>query len=264
MFRFDLDTPQLADAYTRVSPLLFVSGKKLVEALDLAPGQHVLDVGCGTGVLADHVAKLVAPHGLVVGIDPLPHRIAIAQRRQRANLAFQVGSASDLGAFAAAAFDAAYLHLVLHWLPDKRETLRQLRRVLKDGAPIGLTTSARDHDNTLFSARVDMLSRPPYSAYAAAAPVDGRVSRRELAALLETSGFRVTRLDTQPTVVEWPTAEQAIAFTEAISAGNLFGHLCEELRQPARAELAATLERSRHGGLIRIEGARTLAVACAC
>jgi arsenite methyltransferase len=264
MARLDCDTPDLAEAYARASPLLFVPGKRLVEALHLAPGQHVLDVGCGTGVLAEHVARLVGPEGLVVGIDPLPHRVALAQRRQRANLTCRIGNAFDLSEFATGAFDAAYLHLVLHWLPEKRAPLRQLHRVLKPGAPVGITTSARDRDNTLITACATVLSRSPYNAYAAAAPSEGRVTSTELADILADSGFRVTRLETESTIAEWRTAEQALVFFEAITAGNPFAHLDESLRQAARVELAAVLERHRQGGVIRTEGARILAIASTC
>jgi arsenite methyltransferase len=261
MFRFDLDTPELAQAYGHASPFLFLSGKRLVHALDLAPGHRVLDVGCGTGLLADYVSRLVGADGLVVGIDPLPIRVAMAQQRGRPNVRFQVGTAFDLSDFEADSFDAAYLHLVFHWLPDKVEPLRQLHRVLKPGASVGLTTSARECENTLATACAMVLSHPPYNAYAAGEARSGHVTSAELAQLLRENGFCLTRLETEPTMAEWPSANEAIAFSETISAGNLFGHLPEALRQPARAELVATLERLRRRDVIRIDGARILAVA---
>src|SRR5205085_2142554 len=47
--------------------------------LDLHPGQHVLDVGCGSGVVARDVARRVQPNGRVVGVDPSPAPIAAAR-----------------------------------------------------------------------------------------------------------------------------------------------------------------------------------------
>jgi ubiquinone/menaquinone biosynthesis C-methylase UbiE len=262
MFRVDLDTPALAEAYQRASPLLFLAGKRLVHALGVAQGHHVIDVGCGTGVLAEYVSRLVGAEGLVVGIDPLERRIAIAQQRQRSNLRFQVGTALDLSAFPAGRFDAAYMHLVFHWLPDKIEPLRQVHRLLKPGARLGLTTSAGECENTLQTACADLFAQPPYDAYRERWNARSRpVSSLEVERLLHDTGFAITRLEVEPTTAHWPTAEEAIAFSETISAGNLFGHLPEALRPRARVDLAATLERFRHQDMIRIEGARILAIA---
>jgi len=77
-----LDTPELAQQYEKFSAdRQFVAGKTLVAKLGVRNGERVLDVGSGTGLLAEHAAKLVGPTGSVVGIDPLPHRIDIARRK---------------------------------------------------------------------------------------------------------------------------------------------------------------------------------------
>lgn len=264
MFRFDLDSTDLAQSYVHASAFLFPSGRKMLEALRLEPGHHVLDVGCGTGLLADYVSRLVGSTGLVIGIDPLPLRIAIAQKRQRPNLRFSIGTALDLTALAAESFYAAYMHLVFHWLPDQAEALRQLHRVMKPGARLGVTTSARERVNTMEALRADILSRPPYRDFPQAREANHRVTSGELRGLLHDAGFRVTQLDTEPTAAQWSNAEQAIAFSETISAGNLFGHLPEALRQPARSELAASLDTLGAQDAIRVEGARIVAVACRC
>jgi len=61
----------------------FEHGKQLLAALDIRPGQKVLDIGTGTGRLAIYVAGLIGPSGRVVGIDPLPTRIESARYPQR-------------------------------------------------------------------------------------------------------------------------------------------------------------------------------------
>src|SRR4051812_21750351 len=92
-----LDTAELASRYEAVSlDRQFLYGKVLIERLGLRPGERVLDVGSGTGLLAEHVAKIVGERGSVLAIDPLPLRIDIAQRRARSNLTFRVGDAYEL------------------------------------------------------------------------------------------------------------------------------------------------------------------------
>src|SRR5229473_4240462 len=86
-----LDNSELARDYDRISATRqFQSGKRLVADLSIKPGEHVLDVGCGTGLLAEHIADLVGSTGYVLGVDPLPLRIELAQAKARPTLEFKV------------------------------------------------------------------------------------------------------------------------------------------------------------------------------
>jgi ubiquinone/menaquinone biosynthesis C-methylase UbiE len=100
-----LDTLALAEHYEKASvDRQFVAGKRLIEKIDIQPGQVVLDVGAGTGLLAAHVSGVVGQAGRVVAVDPLPLRIEIAKRKARPNLTFLVGDAYDLSNFPDAKF----------------------------------------------------------------------------------------------------------------------------------------------------------------
>jgi len=132
------DTLELAQTYEQAGIRQFNHGKYLVGPLAVKAGDHVLDIGAGTGRLAEFVADLVGPQGRVVGIDPLENRIAIAQLRQSDNLRFAVGRAEDLSRFEAGEFDAVYPNSVFHWIENKRGTLQEIYRVLKPGGRLGL------------------------------------------------------------------------------------------------------------------------------
>ena len=111
--------------------------EKLVALARLAPGEAVLDVGCGTGTLAITARRQVGPSGTVHGIDASPEMIARAERKARTadvEVAFKIGSAQNLP-FADAQFDAVTLTVMLHHLPRKgrEECAREVRRVLKPG-----------------------------------------------------------------------------------------------------------------------------------
>ena len=52
----------------------------LLAAAEPQPGERVLDVGCGTGIVARHVAAHVRPYGEVIGLDPSADMLTVARR----------------------------------------------------------------------------------------------------------------------------------------------------------------------------------------
>ena len=256
-----LDTQELAHHYEQVSAAhQFKAGQLLIEELAVTPGEKVLDVGSGTGLLAEYVAGLVGPTGSVVGIDPLPLRIALAQQKGRSNLSFKVGTADDLREFPEASFDVVYLNAVLHWLPDKLGPLREFFRVLKRGGRLGISTGSKDHPLQVLKTQI--LAREPYRHYAeVSGGIAHRVSAGELESLLHQTGFEIKTITVRPHVRHYPTPEAAIEFVEASSFGNFLGHLPTELRMAAREEIMRELEQYRTPEGIRWDGARIIAVA---
>ncbi|HXM89715.1 MAG TPA: class I SAM-dependent methyltransferase [Candidatus Acidoferrum sp.] len=248
----NLDTADLAERYERISAdRQFRGGQEMLRELKLAPGETVLDIGCGTGMLAEYAASLVGANGSVVGLDPLPLRIEIAKKRSAANLSFKLGNAYDLGDVAAGSFDVVYMNAVFHWLPEKSAPLRAVLRALKPGGRFGLTTVSPERDrNWLNVIRQRVLAREPYSKFPEAQAVQNyRVGRDELEKLLLDSGFAIATLETRVSSRDaargqW-TIEGALEFAEASSFGNFLGHLPKELQAQAREEIKRELENLR-------------------
>jgi arsenite methyltransferase len=258
------DNEELARDYDRVSAgRQFQSGKLLVRELAIAPGERVLDVGCGTGLLAEHIADLVGPAGHVLGVDPLPLRIELAQAKARTNLQFKVADAYDLSTIPAADFDVVCLNAVFHWLPEKSGPLREFARVLKPGGRLGISSGAKG-PRTRFEEIVSaVLARPPFSAYAR--PPGGlthRIDEREMRQLLTAAGFEVKSIESQESVRSFASPQALVRYSEASSFGNLLAHLPVELRPAAREvigrELAAL---AAPDGTISRSSRRLLAVA---
>jgi ubiquinone/menaquinone biosynthesis C-methylase UbiE len=258
-----LDTPELARHYEDVSSdRQLKAGKVLVEKLSLKPGEDVLDVGGGTGLLAAHVADLVGPSGLVTAIDPLPLRIEIAKRKARLNLTFRVGDAYELDGYESASFDVVYLNAVLHWLPEKLGPLGSFHRLLKTGGRLGITTGAGEQLGTLQEVRKRVLTRAKYASFPeSTAGTAQRVTVPELRRLLERTGFTVASLELVPHATIHSSPAAAIEFSQASSFGNFLGHLPPDLRAAAQAEIVSELEAFRVPEGIRLEGARIFAIA---
>lgn len=111
--------------------------ERLVQLARLAPGETVLDVGCGTGSLAIAAQRQVGAAGSVTGLDASPELIARARRkaaRAGVDARFTVGVVEALP-YPAAAFDVVLSTLMLHHLPAaaREQCAHQMRRVLKPG-----------------------------------------------------------------------------------------------------------------------------------
>src|SRR5262245_55493090 len=109
--------------------------RKTVDLANIAPGERVLDVGCGPGRLAILAAALAGPTGAVCGIDPSPEMVEVARRnaaRTDIVVRFEVGVIEALP-FPDGDFDVVLSSLMLHHLPDalKRRGLAEVRRTLK-------------------------------------------------------------------------------------------------------------------------------------
>jgi ubiquinone/menaquinone biosynthesis C-methylase UbiE len=100
------------------------------------PGLAWLDVGCGTGALAEAVAERCAPKRLA-GIDPSPGFLDVARRRLAGRAELRQADAQALP-FQAAEFDRVVSGLVLNFVPDQPRAAAEMIRVLRPGGEAAL------------------------------------------------------------------------------------------------------------------------------
>jgi SAM-dependent methyltransferase len=111
-------------------PALFLEWSgRVAEAARLERGQKVLDVACGTGVLARRAIECVQPGGAVTGLDRNDGMLSIA-RRKAPGIDWQLGRAESLP-FEDAAFDRVVSQFGLMFFEDQVKALREMWRVLR-------------------------------------------------------------------------------------------------------------------------------------
>jgi len=246
---FSHDSARLAEAYDRLSDSQLEGGKRLVERMDLRPGERVLDVGCGTGRLARWIAERVAPGGSVVGIDPLADRIAIARARSP-GISFEVGQAEDLGAFADGSFDAVCMSAVFHWVADRPKALAEARRVLRPGGRLGVTTLPRElmAASSVTAVVGPVLGRSPYAErvdLSKLAIASRGHTTSEIVTMVVESGLQLTELHVVRRTRVHASGRDLVDFLEASSFGNFMRMVPEEMWPSLRVDLAAAFEASR-------------------
>src|ERR1700675_2492777 len=102
-------------------------------------GEEVLDVACGTGVVARSAARCML-HGHITGLDLNKGMLAVARTivSEGASIDWIEGSALDLP-FPAGKFDLVLCQLGLQFFPDQRRALREMRRVLSPSGRVAVS-----------------------------------------------------------------------------------------------------------------------------
>ncbi|MET0342430.1 MAG: methyltransferase domain-containing protein [Polyangiales bacterium] len=251
---YHLDSPELAAAYDKVGVRQFEHGKVLIAALAPQPGERVLDVGCGTGLLGGYVAGLVAPAGEVVGVDPLPLRIEIAGTKHP-RFSASVGTAEDLSRFPDASFDVAYLNSVFHWVADKPRALRELLRVLKPGGRLGVNSADGDRAHQSASLVRDVVNELGFGEAAAASGfgTNYRVNGVELATLLHDAGFVGVKVDPHTFVDSVTGSDDLITWSTSSSFGNFLSDLDEAKTARVRQRIEEKLAAKKQHGAVELE-----------
>jgi ubiquinone/menaquinone biosynthesis C-methylase UbiE len=181
----------------------------LVERAGLSSGDRVLDVACGTGVVAFEAAERVGPTGTVAAVDVNAGMLAVARSLPLppgAGITWHECSALDLP-FPPGSFDAALCQFGLQFVPDRPRALREMSRVLALGGRLGLSVFSPIERNPATHALSDALDRH-------VAPDASRTKRtehalddpRRLEALVADAGFGDVRVETVTKTIHFPSA----------------------------------------------------------
>ena len=177
-------------------PALFAGwAERVAAAAKIDPGTRVLDVACGTGVLARAVAAHAGASGSVTGVDLDPGMVAVA-RRLAPTLAWKEGSAESLP-FPNASFDVVVSQFALMFFADKRQALREMLRVLVPGGRLCVAVWAALEDTPPYATEVALLERYVSKAAADALRLPFALGNRaDVTALFASAGVESVAIAT--------------------------------------------------------------------
>ncbi len=243
---YDYDNPELAQTYDRLSDTQYQSGIRLLERLGVKHGDRVLDIGCGTGRLAEWIYSRVGIDGVVVGTDPLADRIAIARQRS-SQLRFEVGQAEDLSPFADQSFDVVCMSAVFHWVKDKPKALAEVARVLAKGGRMGMTTLPGELHRAGTVAEVcgQVIGRASYRErldFGRFASAPAGIGVTDTIQMILESGLQLIELHIMRIPEVHESGQSVIDFIDSSSFGNFLSRVPSDLRDTFQVDLAQAFD----------------------
>jgi ubiquinone/menaquinone biosynthesis C-methylase UbiE len=211
--RFAGPIPELYDRH--LGPVLFEPYAREVAARLPATARRILEIAAGTGRVTRHLLAALPPDGELIATDLNEPMLVEARRRLPTDprLRWQAADAQELP-FGDAELDAVVCQFGLMFVPDKPRALREMRRVLRRGSTLLLSTwddLARNPASKLLHelAFAELPTDPPLFMrvpFSMPDPV-------ELRALVEAAGFANVRVDTTALVADASSAaDLAVGF----------------------------------------------------
>src|SRR5580704_12850114 len=218
-----------AQRYAAAAHFVPAFGTPVVELLDPKPGERILDLGCGDGVLTE---KIAAAGATVVAVDAAPDMVAAAKAK---GLDARVVPGQSL-AFARE-FDAVFSNAALHWMRPPEAVLAGVARALKPGGRFVAEMGGHNNTAAILTAFRAVLGRRGIEALALMPWYFP--SAAAYRAKLEAAGFRVDEIAIvpRPTPLDAGFAAWLDTFCE-----DFFNPLPPADRLAAKREVTALLE----------------------
>ena len=237
---------RLADRYNQVIPFFAEFAAQLLDVLGPGPGTRLLDIGSGRGAIAGAAS---ARGCAVTAVDAAPRMVSLlAAAHPEIDVRLMDAHRLDLPD---ASYDLATGGFVIHLVAEPRRVLAELRRVLRPGASVALTTPGPCEDHGRWDAWDALVSQ-------FASRATERLPRRdyEVAQHLRAAGF--ADLHTVNLAVHLPVASPQTCWDFHMSHG--FAAAVEALDPPDAAEfqrdaLAELTRMHETGGIVVDRGA---------
>lgn len=209
----------------------------LVQRAHPQPGEHVLDIACGTGIVARNVAPLVGSRGTVIGLDVNPDMIDTARataEQDHLAIEWHTSPAEQLP-FPDEHFDLIFCQFGLMFFTDKHGALQEMYRVLKKGGRLVLSVW-QDLDRHPFYQTLHDVSLRHFGKSSVEA-VFSLGNADKLRTLLTDSGFKQVEIEPMSLTAHFPQPEEFLAWEIDINPAEApaLQHLDNEAQQAIMA-----------------------------
>lgn len=239
---------RMSDIYVRQLDQRFAPVVEAVIArANLVAGEAVLDLGTGTGAVAERAAAVVGSRGRVVGVDVSPEMLTVAQQRITrsglGNVTLLEGGAEHTPV-ETGGFDAALACLSMMYVIDRASAAHEIARVLRPGGRVvaAVWAAADQCDIVLFQQTAGRFAGPP--------PVPGvgpgaLADPRPFVQQLEVAGIDV-RVETQMFTFDFPDFASAWDTLAGVTAAQLSAERQQQAKDAVRAVMYPEGDAPRH------------------
>lgn len=203
-----------------VAPLFRPFAESMILDLDLSLGEKVLDIACGTGIVARVAKERVGEGGRVVAVDISDDMLTVA-RNVAPGIDFREGSAHALPLQDGEQFDVVVCHQGFQFFADKPAAAAQMRRALKEGGKLAVATWRSDEESPFLHELRRVAERH-------LGPIQDQrynFSEAALEAFIRDAGFKNARVKTISRRIHFDDGEQfvrlnSMAFVGLTAAGK--------------------------------------------
>jgi ubiquinone/menaquinone biosynthesis C-methylase UbiE len=231
-------------AYERVMvPAIFGPwARDLLDTVGLSTSKQVLDIACGTGIVARLAAPQVGSSGRVVALDSNEAMLAVARAQPAstgARIDWRQGDATMLP-FPDSEFDTVLCQQGLQYMTDRPAVLREMKRVLASAGQLGLTVFSQSVGYQIFERAAAQFVGEEAAAIMREPFALGNVE--ELSGLIDRAGFSTVRMHTKTLTAQFPLASDFIDYQLGGRLANAVNKLSDEKRTALVAALQTRFE----------------------